>query len=217
MTLDAALEEYTPFDLTSTGQQIIAPFFADVDTRANSDPTRYGSGTFAGRPAFGVNWINVNCYAAGSATPPGNNSFQLILVDRSDVGPGDFDIVFNYDQILWETGTASGGSNECLGGSAARAGFSNGTGVPGTFYELPGSAIPGAFLNGGPNALITGSLNSNVSGRYIFQARNGNIPVPPPAPTAGIPTLQEWALLLMGLLLGGLVWRSARRNGRMAG
>lgn len=31
-----------------------------------------------------------------------------------------------------------------------------------------------------------------------------------------IPTLQEWALLLMGLLLGGLVWRQSRRKGSMA-
>ena len=212
VTLDSALWTYTPFDLTSTGHQIIAPFFADVDTRAYSDSVSYGSGIFAGRPAFGVNWINVNCYYA--STPRGNNSFQLILVDRSDVGLGDFDIVFNYDQILWETGQASGGSSQCLGGSSARAGFSNGTGDSGTFYELPGSGIPGAFLNGGPNALVTGRLNSSVSGRYIFQARNGNIPVP--SSTAGIPTLHEWALLLMGLLLGGLVWHQSRRKGRMA-
>lgn len=33
---------------------------------------------------------------------------------------------------------------------------------------------------------------------------------------ANIPTLQEWALLLMGLLLGGLVWRQSRRKGRMS-
>jgi hypothetical protein len=35
VTFDGALSTYTPFDLTSTGTQIIAPFFADVDT---SDP-----------------------------------------------------------------------------------------------------------------------------------------------------------------------------------
>jgi hypothetical protein len=33
VTFDSPLNEYTPFSLTSTGQQIIAPFFADVDTR----------------------------------------------------------------------------------------------------------------------------------------------------------------------------------------
>jgi len=33
---------------------------------------------------------------------------------------------------------------------------------------------------------------------------------------AAIPTLQDWALLLLGLLLGGLVWRQSRRMGRMS-
>lgn len=33
---------------------------------------------------------------------------------------------------------------------------------------------------------------------------------------ADIPTLQEWALMLMGLVLGGLVWRQSRRKGRMS-
>ena len=51
---------------------------------------------------------------------------------------------------------------------------------------------------------------------YIFGFSGvGGTPIIPTA--TGIPTLHEWALLLMGLLLGGLVWRSARRNGRMAG
>ena len=34
--------------------------------------------------------------------------------------------------------------------------------------------------------------------------------------TSAIPTLQEWALLLMGLLLGGLIWHRSRRKGGMA-
>jgi len=38
----------------------------------------------------------------------------------------------------------------------------------------------------------------------------------PPVTGTAIPTLSEWALLLMGLVLGGLVWRQSRRNGRMS-
>ncbi|MGY6554422.1 MAG: nidogen-like domain-containing protein [Wenzhouxiangella sp.] len=204
ITFDSPLGSFTPFDLTSTGQEIIAPFFADVDTRSAGDPVTYGPGTFNGRPAFGVNYVNVDYFPSNPANT-NRNSFQVILVDRSDVGAGDFDIIFNYDQIQWETGGASGGDGNGLGGSSARVGFSNGTGAPGTAFELPGSAINGAFLDGGPNALISNRLNSNLDGRYVFQSRGGGIPVPGPsddipAPLP-VPVGGLWVWLLLGLML----------------
>ena len=81
---------------------------------------------------------------------------------------------FNYAQILWESGEASGGDVNGLGGDSARVGFSNGID---TAFELPGSAVNGAFLDSGPAAtsLIQNSLNSSVLGRYIFRARDGRI------------------------------------------
>ena len=96
-----------------------------------------------------------------------------------DQGGGDFDIEFNYDQIQWEAGQASGGNADGLGGNSARVGFSNGTGDPGTFFELPGSGVPGSFLDSGPpdTALVLNSLNSDVPGRYVFFARSGGISV----------------------------------------
>src|SRR5262249_22323717 len=63
ITFDFPLPDYTPFDLTSTGQQIIAPFFADVDTTGfGSGAVTYGNDTVGGRPAFGVDWINVGYF-----------------------------------------------------------------------------------------------------------------------------------------------------------
>ena len=197
VTFDAPLSTFTPFDLTSTGQQIIAPFFADVDTRGNGNPVTYGYGLFEDRNAFGVNWVEVDYY--GAPVQHSNlNSFQLLLVDRSDISFGDFDIIFNYGYIVWESGTASEGNANGLGGNSARAGFSNGTGGSGTFYELQGSAVNGAFLNGGANALVSGSLNSNVAGRYIFNARNGDITVPNPVPETGSALLLVTGLMLLG-------------------
>ena len=173
VTFDTALGEYTPFDLTSTGTQIIAPFFADVDTRGvGSEVVSYSFGTGAvnGRDAFGVNWVNVGYYSTHADKL---NSFQLVIINRSDIAPGDFDFEFNYDQIQWETGDASGGSGG-LGGSSARAGYSNGTGVPGSFFEISGSAVNGAFLDSNSaTGLIHNSLNSPVLGRYVFQVRSG--------------------------------------------
>ena len=144
ITFDGALSTYTPFALNTTAHQIIAPFFADVDTDGSaSGVVTYGTGTINGHTAFGVDYTNVGYYS--SETNKLDN-FQVILLDRSDVAAGDFDIELNYGQIQWETGDASGGNNG-LGGSSARVGFSNGTTTSGTFYELPGSGVPGSFLD----------------------------------------------------------------------
>lgn len=171
VTFDSPMGTYTPFDLTSTGREIIAPFFADVDTRNAGSPVTYGLGTYNGRPAFGVNYVDVDYYQS-SPQHTNRNSFQVILVDRSDIGVGDVDIVLNYDQIQWEAGNASGGDENGLGGTSARAGYSSGTGAPGTYRELPGSAINGAFIDGHSHALASNSLNSDIAGRYIFEARD---------------------------------------------
>lgn len=193
VTFTGPLSTFTPFGLTSSFTPIIAPFFADVDTRAlASAEVTYGTGTVDGRAAFGVNWDGVGYFSFGTNKL---NHFQLVLIDRSNTGAGNFDIEFNFDQVEWETGGASGGSNG-LGGNSARSGFSNGSGDPGTFYELTGSGVNGAFLDGGPGgtALIHNSLNSNVDGRYLFFARNGNVVDEVPEPMS---------FLLFGTLLGG--------------
>ncbi|MGA2245800.1 MAG: nidogen-like domain-containing protein [Verrucomicrobiota bacterium] len=167
ITFDEPLGEFTPFGLVGTSSQIIAPFFADVDTRAGNLVT-FGNDTVDGHTAFGVNWIDVGYYDENTDKL---NSFQLVLIDRSDRNPGDFDIEFNYDQVQWETGDASGGLDG-FGGSSAVAGFSNGSGLPGTSLQLNGSGIPGSFLDLNPNGLIHGCLNTNVLGRYIFPIVN---------------------------------------------
>jgi PKD repeat protein/lysophospholipase L1-like esterase len=177
VTFDGPQSTYTPFGLVDTQSVIIAPFFADVDTRGSgSDLVRYGYGTtvYQGRPAFCVNWLDVGYY---NQKFDKLNSFQLVLVDRSDRRRGDVDIVFNYGGIEWETGDASGGVGG-LGGSPARVGFSNGTGNVGTSFELVGSGVSGAFLDGNSaTGLVNRSIGSTVDGRYVFEVRNGT---PPP-------------------------------------
>jgi hypothetical protein len=180
LTFDAPLGEYTPFDLLHTNRLIVAQFFGDVDTRAGNLVT-FGTGTVAGHQAFAANWPGVGCYATITSVL---NFFQVVLINRSDVAPGDFDIEFNYKQIEWETGRASGGSSSCQGGSSARVGFNLGTGLPGTSFELAGSAVPGSFLDSneftGP---VKNRLNSSQPGRYLFQVRQG---VRPPSTPTGI-------------------------------
>jgi len=105
VTFDSPLGTFTPFPLSTTNRQIIAPFFADVDTRnLASGVVQYGTGTVDGRSAFGVNWINVGYFPSRIDKL---NSFQLIMTDRSDIAAGDFDFEFNYDSILWQTGNSA--------------------------------------------------------------------------------------------------------------
>ncbi|HET8546757.1 MAG TPA: Ig domain-containing protein [Bryobacteraceae bacterium] len=175
ITFDNPLSTYTPFGLTSTRREIIAAFFADVDTRgAASKLVTYGQDTIDGRRTFGANYIDVGYYASHDDK---QNRFQIVLIDRSDIGEGDFDIEFNYERIVWETGDASGGTGG-YGGVPASAGWSNGTGEPGTFFELDGSLVPGSFLDGAPLSLVRNRLNSRINGRYLFRARNGAIQPP---------------------------------------
>jgi hypothetical protein len=175
ITFDGPLGNYTPFPINTTAERIIAPFFADVDTRNPlSGLTRYGTGTVGGLPAWGVTWIDVGYYASAADK---RNSFQMVIVNMASVTgvAGDFDLEFNYDKIQWETGSASGGVGG-LGGSSARVGFSNGTVQPGTFLELDGSAVNGAFLD---SNLTTGLIRRSLPpgsvplGRYTFRVRGG--------------------------------------------
>lgn len=173
VTLGSSSTTFTPSGLAGSTKKIFAPFFGDVDTTgAGSGVVTYGTGTVDGFSAFGVNWVNVGYYDAKTDK---KNSFQLIFIDRSDTGAGNFDFEFNYDQIQWETGDASGGSNG-LGGTSGTVGYTKGTDEPRTVFEFIGSRKPGSFLDANATTgLIKGSAGSAVLGRYVFQARSGSV------------------------------------------
>jgi hypothetical protein len=202
VTFTSALSTFTPTGLTTSSLKIIAPFWADVDTRNTAaGVVQYGANTLGGKNVFGVNWINVGYF---NQQVNKLNSFQLILTDRSDIAAGDFDIEFNYDQIQWNTGGASGGSNG-LGGSPASAGYTDGGAND---FQLAGSLVDGAFLDGGSNALIGGSLNSNILGQYIFNVRSGAVVNP------GNDVPEPETLALVGLALAGMAIVRRRKTAK---
>lgn len=181
-TVGSSLATFTPSPLANINQIMFAAFWGDVDTRVGNTVT-FGTTTVNGNNAFGAWWNDVGYY---NGQTDKLNNFQILLITRPDTCPiglpncGNFDIEYNYGKVEWETGSfsSSGGVNG-LGGNSARVGYTNGAGAS---FELPGSAINGAFLDGGPNALVDGSFNSNVAGRYIFQVRNNSIGAPGSSP-----------------------------------
>jgi hypothetical protein len=194
LTFGAEQGDYTPFGMAGATLPIIAPFFADVDTEVGN-PVNIGTGTLGCFKVFVANWPGVECYPASNSSVL--NNFQVILLDRPDLGTGaqgdDFQIEFNYNSIQWDAGTYSGGNSNCTGSpntDAAAAGYSDGTQTAGHWYQLPGSQTSGAFLDSNTTSgLIYNDLNSNtatsvpasaspVPGRYIFTVTSGQ-PVTP--------------------------------------
>jgi hypothetical protein len=135
---------------------IIAPFWADVDTRGQG-AVYYDEDAADG--VMTITWDDVGYYSGHSNKL---DSFQLVLINE---GNGNFDIVYRYGQIQWTTGDASGGFNG-LGGTPARAGYSAGDGVH--YDELAQSGNQSALL-----ALPTTPGNTGVAGVDEFQVRNG--------------------------------------------
>jgi hypothetical protein len=181
ITFDGPKIDFTPDPLQVIGFPIVAPFWADVDTRASgsSEVTySYNVEQVNGRPAFGVNWKSVGYF---NFNDDKLNSFQLVLIDRSDTGTKNFDIEFNYDIVLWESGDHfTSGGIDGYGGKPARAGLSNGSNQT---IELQYSAQTLLQLDSNPNTdvpnfttgLIYRSRNSTVPGRFVFQVRAGQV------------------------------------------
>lgn len=170
ITFDAALGQFTPFDFRETGQEIIAPFFADVDTNgAGSGLVHYGNvASFEpGVEAFCVIWDNVGYF---SSHVDKLNRFQLLLVDRGTAG---VDIVFNYDAIAWETGDFSDGSGG-FGGVSAAAGYAAGDGDSAHARMLDGSFVNGGLLDSNAATSLAGhGTAGQPAGRWVFQLRQG--------------------------------------------
>jgi hypothetical protein len=193
ISFQSPLGAFTPDAFPGAAQPMIAPFWADVDTRTSSNP----AGTACSNPTtdgvwyslkpgqFVVTWDHVGYYDEHQ-TP--SMTFQLILRSTacSSSSALDFDIEFRYAQCGWEAGEASGGAatgfcpntdsgtGMCI---PAQAGFDSAESPDLDYWSLPGSRMPGiaASLCAGSN------LHPPQAGVWRFAVRDGAIM----CPTAG--------------------------------
>jgi hypothetical protein len=175
---------FLPAQLTAaTGVPMIAPFLADIDASAAGD-REVSYGPSPDGSAFCVQWADARQFGGAA-----HDTFQLLL---TAVGTsGDFDLTFNYDRLTWDTGIFGTGSP-----ATAVAGFSDGTGTAGGYLSFPGSGVAGALIDEGQDALVSGSLNSGHSGRYVIGFRA--------AETAGFGSLSGALARMDGSAAGGI-------------
>lgn len=162
ITFTAPLPTFTPFGISRGLTPIIAPFFADVDTRGAQESTGsnlvyYDLDTVNG--IFTATWDLVGYYAERTDK---RNNFQIRLINQ---GSGNFDIEFRYQSLQWTTGDLSGGSGG-LGGSVARAGYSAGDQI--NYAELSAAGDQAAMLD------LVNQSNVGEPGRFVFAVDNGH-------------------------------------------
>ena len=164
ITFGGPLGEYTPMPFPIASQPMIAPFWADVDTRGGGVPNRNAVYWTTQSGLFVATWHNVGYFSSHDDL---SNDFQLILT-AAGPGPGDFDVEFRYNQCQWTTGDASSGHGG-FGGTPAQAGFD-----AGNLHDFV--ALPGSFTMSILNLCTTS--NVGVTGVWRFRIRNGEVDCP---------------------------------------
>jgi hypothetical protein len=121
ITFTGPLAAFSSTAFPSAGNQILAPFWADVDTRGG-----FGQVVYKITPtAVYINWEDVGYY---SIQGDKLNTFQLIITDGADPVVSSGNVAFCYQDMQWTTGAASGGVGG-FGGIPATCGANKGDGL----------------------------------------------------------------------------------------
>lgn len=155
LSLGGPFPDYPTDGNTAALVNLIAVFWADVDTRLRGEGVESGVihvDLDVTGDCLTITWDMVGVYRRDTATP---NRFQIQIHDR---GNGDFDIVLRYEVIAWTIGTAPGDT-----GARAQIMAANGTVVP----VLPGTTGEGLA------PLDTSAGNTGITGLWVWRMRGG--------------------------------------------
>ena len=166
ISFNAGIYTFTASAFPIASQPMIAPYWADVDTRPGSTATDNSVFWHLEPGRMQITWHNVGYYNTQNDK---KMDFQLIVTNALGCGTGDFDVEFRYNRCEWETGSASGGSGG-FGGTQAQAGFDAGNGAD--FVEIPGSRMAGI------STLLCTTSNVGEPGIWRFSVRGGGVVCP---------------------------------------
>ncbi|MFN5505225.1 MAG: nidogen-like domain-containing protein, partial [Flavobacteriia bacterium] len=182
LTFTGPLSTFSATAFPSVGNAIVAPFWADVDTRNGNGQVLYKITP----TAVYVNWVEVGYYAFHGDKL---NTFQLIITNGSDPVIDGGNVAFCYQNMDWTTGDASQGING-FGGVPATCGANKGDGLAYFLisrFDHAGNDFDGAL--GNPDGIDWLDYKS-----FAFDASNGgNIP-PIPEGIASCDTFKICAL-----------------------
>jgi Ca2+-binding RTX toxin-like protein len=155
LSFGAAYAEYPTAANAALAANLIAVFWADVDTRLRGEGVESGLIHVDLDPendCLTITWDMVGVYRRDTSAP---NRFQLQIYDR---GNGDFDIVLRYEVVSWTSGTASGDA-----GARALLLGAGGISVP-----VLADAAPAQLAD-----LDITAGNTGIPGLWVWRMRDG--------------------------------------------
>ncbi len=156
LSFGAPMPDYPTIENIALFADVIAPFWADVDTRLDGEGAESGAIWVDLDDSAGVltvTWDGVGVYRRDATV---TNTFQLQIFDR---GGGDFDVAFRYQDIQWTEGTAASDR----GGLVGFAG--SGLGDAEWIFEHAADLL----------ALPTTDGTTGATGLWVYEMRGGQI------------------------------------------
>jgi hypothetical protein len=158
---------FSAFPFPDPSYVMVAPFWADVDTRNVGSGLVYYKVT---PTSLIIVWSNVGYYPEYIDKI---STFQLIISDGTDpLIPGGSNTAFCYGDMQWTTGDASGGGGTGFGGTPATVGANFGDGL--NFIQFGRYDQPGYSYDGGGGA--SDGVDWLDSSGFVFNLCPFNIP-----------------------------------------